>query len=89
MKSFEKNIADICDIELSALALGGKYSVYANHTAVIEGHGGLLVYDGCKMSFKMQKGVLSVEGSGLTICRLGKNFAVVRGDIVSVSVKNV
>ncbi|MCM1043464.1 MAG: YabP/YqfC family sporulation protein [Corallococcus sp.] len=84
MKSFEKSIADVCGLEISALAHSYKYSVFGGHTAVIEGHGGLIAYTEEQIVFKVGKSKLAVNGDVLFICQLNKDSAVVRGEIHSV-----
>jgi len=86
MKSFEKEIAEIADVELSTLVGSYKYSVYGGHTVVIEGQKGVRSYSDEAVCFSLGKEKLTVSGSNLTICRLGKNFVAVRGKIKSVEV---
>lgn len=85
--SFEKVIAKICDTELAVLLQSYKYTVYGGHTVVVEGHKGLLKYLTSCVTFRLQKGTLSINGDALTIRNLSQNTAVVMGNKVSVEVK--
>ena len=85
--SFEQCISNICGVELSSL-MSGKYSVFGNRYAVIEGHKGIAEYQQEKVSFYFGKSVLEVCGRKLQIKCLEKNYAVVVGEIISVAVKN-
>ncbi|MCM1289669.1 MAG: YabP/YqfC family sporulation protein [Corallococcus sp.] len=85
--SFEKCISDICGVELSSL-VQGKYSVFANRYAVIEGHRGICDYQADKVSFLFGKNVLVISGANLQIRCLEKNYAVVAGEVFSVAVQN-
>lgn len=84
--SFSKCIADICGLELATLAGDFKYSVFGGRTFVLEGHKGIADYSLDAVSFRVGKSTLKVCGSGLTLKRLEKNFAVVEGKIVGVSI---
>ncbi len=87
--SFQQCVADICGLELSSLAANGKYTVYGNNVAVVEGHSGIVNYTSETVSFAFCKGVLEVCGSDLKIRCLEKHYSVVAGKISSVAVKNV
>lgn len=86
--SFSKCIADICGLELAALAGNYKYSVFCGHTFVLEGHKGVLEYSSDAVSFKVGKDKLKVYGQKLYIKCLDKNFAVVSGSIFGVEISN-
>lgn len=49
--SFLQCISDICGTELSSVVSGGKYSVYGNTVAVVEGHKGIAFYSREKVCF--------------------------------------
>ena len=85
--SFSQSIANICGLELAALINDYKYSVFGGHTAVIEGHNGIVEYGTETVSFVVKKGLLRVSGKALRIKCLEKHFAVVVGAISSVEVK--
>jgi len=85
--SFEQCISDICGEELSSL-VRGKYSVFSNRCAVVEGHRGICDYQKDKVSFLFGKSVLEICGSNLRIRCLEKSYAVIVGEIFSVVVKN-
>lgn len=84
--SFNQSIADLCGVELSALVNSYKYSVFGGHTAVVEGHCGIVGFGSDKVSFTLKNAVLAVCGDNLTIKCLQKRFAVVVGVIRSVEV---
>ena len=86
--SFEQCISNICGVELSSL-IQGKYSVFANRYAVIEGHSGISDYQKEKVSLHFHKSLLEISGKNLQIKCLEKNFAIICGEIISVAVKNV
>lgn len=86
--SFQQCIADICGLELSALVSQGKYSVYGNGVAVVEGHGGIAEYGKEKVSFVFGKSKLVICGVDLKIKCLQGNYAVVVGKILSVAVQD-
>ena len=85
--SFSQSIANICGLELATLINDYKYSVFGAHTAVIEGHNGIVEYGTDTVSFAVKKGTLRVNGSNLHLKCLEKHFAVVVGKISSVEVK--
>ena len=85
--SFSQSIADICGLELATLINDYKYSVFGSHTAVIEGHSGIVEYGTDTVSFAVKKGVLRVNGNNLHIKCLEKRFAVIVGKISSIEVK--
>ena len=85
--SFEPCISNICGVELSSLAQG-KYSVFSNRCAVVEGHRGICDYQKDKVSFLFGKSVLEICGDNLQIRCLEKNYAVIVGKISCVAVKN-
>ena len=87
--SFQQCIAEICGLELSSLLSQGKYTVYGNSVAVVEGHKGIAEYGKDKVSFAFGKSVLEISGAQLKIKCLEGNYAVVGGAISSVAVKNV
>ncbi len=87
--SFEQCISDICGLELSQLLSGGKYSVYGNHVAVVEGHKGVADYQSTIVCFNFGKYVLEISGSELKLRYLEKHYAVVCGEISKVTVKHV
>ena len=87
--SFEQCISDICGLELSALVSQGKYAVYGNSVAVLEGHRGIVEYGKDKILFAFGKSVLEITGADLKIRCLQGNYAVVAGKICSVAVRNV
>ena len=84
--SFDKVIADVCDLELSALLNSYKYTVYGGHTVAIEGHGGLLRYTREAVTVKLSKGTLTVHGSNLVLRNLSKRTLVVTGNRLNVEV---
>ena len=86
--SFSQCVADICGLELATLINNYKYSIFGGHTAVIEGHNGIVEYGTENVSFAVKKGSLRICGSNLHIKCLEKHFAVVVGKIISVEVKN-
>lgn len=86
--SFQHCISNICGLEISALAKGGKYTVFANSVVVVEGHGGIVDYTSQKITFVFGKSVLCVCGERLKIKCLEKHYAVVEGKICSVAVQN-
>ncbi len=85
--SFNKCVSEICGLELETLVSNYKYSVFGGHTAVIEGHKGIIVYSYDEITFAVKKGVLKVAGKNLRIKCLEKHFAVVVGSIIDVGVK--
>ena len=87
--SFQQCIADICGLELSSLVAQGKYAVYANTVAVVEGHKGIAEYGKDKVSFVFGKSILAISGAELKIKCLQGNYAVIMGKIFSVAVQNV
>ena len=87
-KSFQQCISDICGLELSSVT-DGKYSVFGNSVAVVEGHRGIAEYGVDRVTFLLGKGVLEVCGHELKIKCLEKHYSVITGKIISVSVKNV
>ena len=87
--SFQQCIADICGLELSSLVSQGKYAVYGNRAAVVEGHRGIAEYSKDKVSFLFGKSVLEISGADLTIKCLSGNYAVIGGSISCVAVRNV
>lgn len=86
--SFGGCIADICGLELCALADTPKYTVYGNRIAVIEGNGGILDYTSDKILFLCGKQRLEICGDNLKLKYLEKHFAVIEGRIFCVAVKN-
>ena len=87
--SFQQCISEICGLEISSLASQGKYAVYANSVAVVEGHKGIAEYGKQKISFVFGKSTLEILGADLKIKCLQGNYAVVAGQISSVAVQNV
>ena len=87
--SFEQCISDICGLELAALISKGKYAVYGNAVAVVEGHKGIVEYGKEKVSFVFAASILEIVGAELKIRCLQGNYAVVVGKILSVAVQNV
>ena len=85
--SFSQCVADICGLELATLINDYKYSVFGGHTAVIEGHNGIVEYGTETVSFAVKRGILRVVGTNLHIKCLEKRFAVVVGRIISIEVK--
>ncbi len=85
--SFLNCVADICGVELATLLTECKYTVFGNHTAVIEGHRGIAEYSSNGISFAVNKSFLHIRGANLRIKCLEKNFAVVVGEIDSVEVR--
>lgn len=84
--SFSDNMAQICGLELTTLAGSYKYSVFGQSAAVIEGHKGIAVYNESEVSFSLGDKLLKVCGDKLKIKCLGKNFAVVTGQVDKVEV---
>lgn len=76
-------------MELSSLISQGKYAVYGNSVAVVEGHKGIAEYGKDKVSFAFGKSTLEIVGADLKIKCLQGNYAVVAGKIFSVAVRNV
>ena len=87
--SFQQCISEICGLELSALVAQGKYAVYGNTVAVVEGHKGIAEYGKEAISFSFGKSTLEIAGADLKIKCLQGNYAVVVGKIHSVAVRNV
>ncbi len=87
-KSFQRCISDICGLEIASLALGGKYTVFGNSVAVVEGHSGIADYSTQKVSFSLGKNRLNVCGENLKLKYLEKHYAVVEGKICCVAVQN-
>ena len=87
--SFQQCISEICGLELSSLVSQGKYAVYGNSVAVVEGHKGIAEYGSDKVSFAFGKSKLDILGEGLKIKCLQGNYAVVAGKISSMAVRNV
>lgn len=67
----------------------GKYSVFDNRVAVVEGHGGIADYMPQKVSFLLGKGRLEICGENLQLRCLEKHYAVLEGKIRSVAVSDV
>ncbi len=86
--SFENCVSDICGLEIASLVKEGKYTVFGNAVAVVEGHGGISDYTTEKVSFRFKKGVLEVSGTELKIRCLERHYAVVCGNVQGVAVKN-
>lgn len=86
--SFSQCVANVCGLEMATLIKDYKLSLFGGHTAVIEGHKGIVEYSTDRVSFALHKGVLRVCGSELGIKGLEKNFAVVVGNICKVEVEN-
>lgn len=86
--SFLQCISDICGTELSSVVSGGKYSVYGNTVAVVEGHKGIAFYSREKVCFFLRQGILEICGDNLEIRCLEKNCGVICGKILSVAVQN-
>ncbi len=84
--SFDKVIADICDIELASLLRSYKYTVYGGHTVALEGHKGLLRYSKDCVVFLLADGKLTVNGNNLCLRNLSKRTVIISGDKVSVEV---
>lgn len=76
-------------MELSALVSEGKYAVYGNRVAVVEGHKGIVEYGKEKVSFAFGKSVLEICGADLKIKCLESHYSVVVGEIFGVAVRNV
>ena len=84
--SFNESISEICGLEIATLAGSYKYSVFGNHTVVVEGHKGIVGYSEEVVSFAVDKTVLHIEGGSLRIKCLEKHFAVVTGRIKQIGV---
>lgn len=87
--SFQQCISEICGLELSSLVSQGKYAVYGNCVAVVEGHRGISEYGKETISFAFGKSALEILGADLKIKCLQGNYAVIVGKISSVAVRNV
>ncbi|MBS1416079.1 MAG: YabP/YqfC family sporulation protein [Christensenellales bacterium] len=86
MGKFDGEVAKILDLELAALVNSFKYSVYGNHTVVVEGHKGLVSFSSERIVFKLGKTErLEITGEEISIKQLTKNFTVVTGKIKGVS----
>ncbi len=73
---------------MATLARESKCSVYGGKTVVIEGHKGIVDYSADKLTFASPHGFIIVNGEGLRIRHLEKNFAVIVGKIISLEVNN-
>ena len=82
--SFNKCVSEICGLELETLVSNYKYSVFGGHTAVIEGHKGIIVYSYDEITFAVKKGVLKVAGKKIRLKKFGKKFFVVFGSFFHV-----
>lgn len=86
--SFQRCIGDICGWELASTAQG-KYAVFDDSVAVVEGHGGITEYCADKVRFAYGKRQLEICGKCLKIKCLERHFAVIVGKICCVAVKDV
>lgn len=83
--SFEQSIADICGLELTSVLANGKYTVFGNKVAVVEGHKGIVEYSSDVVAFSLGNATLRICGSNLQLRCLEKHYAVVVGKVTSVA----
>ena len=57
--------------------------------AVIEGHKGVLSFDSEKISVRLKKGKVDVDGEGLIIASSQKEELVIKGKITNISLDGV
>ncbi len=86
--SFLQCISNICGLELATLIKDYKYSLFGGHTAVVEGHKGIVEYSLEAIGFALHKGVLRVKGKNLRVKCMENGFAVVVGDVACVEVSH-
>lgn len=79
---------EIADLETMSV-MGYKCCMYGKHTVSVEGHKGLLEFNGENVRFSVGRGSVSVVGSGLQIAMLTKSSAVVKGEISGVDYHGV
>lgn len=84
MRSFEKELTNCLDAELSTSVASYKYAVYGGKFISLEGVGKLLSYRSEEVIFSCRGGKLTVTGSSLVIASFGGQFATVKGEITQV-----